>query len=195
MSCSICIFITVLSITEFLLLALAVILRHEALGVLPGVDGDGAELPVLHLPGPGGLHVRHGAGGEHRRVAGGRRPRHVVHRVREVSVVNNRGRRPALDKGGALKLDIGALAEGDTVGDTRNKLGPDINKKDYFWLNFLAPGSQMIASLSVSLTKVCLFSSLCLSRLKSILGHRRECYLESELVSSESLSEGMPQKS
>ena len=87
--------ITVLSITAHALalglLALAVVLLHEALGVLAGVDGDGAELPVLDLPRPGGLaHVTHGAGGQDGGVGGGGAG-HVVHRVGEVPVVRHCG--------------------------------------------------------------------------------------------------------
>ena len=78
--------LSLLSITAvFTALALAVVLRHQALRVLPGVDLGGAELAVGE--GWGGELVLHRAGRQH---SGGLhtlpRPTQLVHRVGKVSV-------------------------------------------------------------------------------------------------------------
>ena len=124
-------------------LALAVVF-HEALSIFSRVDRDRGQFPWSdgfrgHRSRRCGVGVRrHGARGQHGRTGrrltsrGWRTPTHIVHGIGKVPVVGyprgpSAGLWSIFHKRGSLKLDVGPLSEGHTVGDTSDKLGPENN--------------------------------------------------------------------
>ena len=96
-------YVNITDITATALLTLAVVL-HQALGVLPSVYADGAQLLVLDGGG------RQGGGGGALHCHAHWLGLHVVHGVGEVSVVSSTNLATLLE-GGTLELHISSLSE------------------------------------------------------------------------------------